>query len=95
VADLSDQAPWITHDPGTSGSERAKKMARKANRLEYEASFLLPGNVRWNAGQVVSLDSSFGSKFAGNYLITKCIHSIEKGSGYVTHLRMRKTLQGY
>ena len=95
MADLSDQAPWIAQDPTTSGSERAKKMCRQRNRKEFEASFILPGSVRWSAGTVITLDSSFGSKFARNYRITKVVHRIDKQTGYTTHITCSGVLQGY
>ena len=95
MAALTDQNAWVVTDPTPSGTQRAKRLARRKNRHEYTASLVVPGSVRWNAGVVVSLDGTFGPKFQGNYLITECTHTVSKETGYVTHLKMRKTLEAY
>jgi hypothetical protein len=95
MADLSDNSPWQTKDPLAAPAQRAKRICRKRNRKEYEAEFLLPGNVRYSAGTVIALDASFGPKFTGNFKINKVSHSWMPGEGYRITVEAGKVLKGY
>jgi hypothetical protein len=94
IADLGDSSPWQTRDKSPSPASRAKKQCRKRNRNEWEVTFLIPGNVRFNSGTVVALDPTFGS-FAGNYLIKRVVHTWSATEGYRTQFHARKVLKGY
>jgi hypothetical protein len=95
MADLSDSSPWQTRDSNPAPAQRAKRICRKHNRREYEAEFILPGNVRYSAGTVIELDASFGPKFSGNFKINKVSHSWTAGEGYRITVEAGKVLKGY
>lgn len=92
VADLEVKSPWQMEDPPVV--KRAKRMARKKNRDEWEIIMTVPGNPFYSAGMVGTANASFG-KWAGNHLLTKVIHSWQPDSGYTTRVQSRKVLQGY
>lgn len=69
----------------------AHKMLRLHNKLEYEATFDLPGNTGLAAGCTVEL-SGFGA-WNGKYIIKQAKHSISRSSGYVTQIKLRKVLK--
>lgn len=68
----------------------AKKMLRKANRLEVTGSLDLAGEVRLSAGLNISV-SGWGH-FDGTYMIESAKHTVDSG-GYKTSVQIRKALK--
>ena len=95
-----DAPTWEFTDPSPQSKKVAEKRARaqcrKRNRAEWEIDLTLPGSVEWVAGTVVRFDNSWGPKFGdANFLIRKVAHRIDRSSGYVCNLSLRKVLKGY
>ena len=79
-----------------AATKRAEKQCRKRNRAEWEIDLTLPGSVEWVAGTVVRFDNSWGPKFGdANFLIRRATHKIDRSSGYVCNLSLRKVLKDY
>jgi len=68
----------------------AKKMLRKANRLEVTGSFALAGETMLSAGLNIAV-SGFGH-FDGVYMIESAKHTVDSG-GYKTSVQIRKALK--
>ena len=95
-----DAPTWEFTDPSPQSKKVAEKRARaqcrKRNRAEWEIDLTLPGSVEWVAGTVVRFDNSWGPKFGdANFLIRRATHKIDRSSGYVCNLSLRKVLKGY
>lgn len=75
-----------------SEAERlAKKRLREKNSEETTGNFTLLGEFSLLSGNTVGIEG-FGV-YDGKYIISKSSHDI--GSGYVTKIEIKKTLEGY
>ena len=88
----------------------AEKYLRLHNRFAQTASFDLPGNVEVAAGLTGQLEdfgptpsgrwtssgrpTASGRGWSGKYIISQARHSLS-GSGYTTHIDLRRVLEGY
>ncbi|MCB2186938.1 MAG: hypothetical protein KQJ78_11005 [Deltaproteobacteria bacterium] len=69
----------------------AQDCLRKKNRRELTAEVTLVGDPRRRATEVVAL-AGFGA-YSTRYFADTATHSIDSGSGYVTALKLRQTLE--
>jgi len=76
------------------GKKRASKELRQANKNEFTASFKVPGDVKWNAGQTFTLSQEFG-KFGRKYIVEDVTHSVSRSDGYTCEVKAHATLAGY
>lgn len=74
------------------GGRRAKKLARKKNKNENTAQFLVVGNPLLCAGKTVKVEG-FG-RYSGKYIIQSATHKLG-GGGYTTDISLTLTLEGY
>ena len=75
-----------------AATRKAKSKLREKNKREKEAIIAVLGNPGYISGVCMDL-VGFGS-FDGKWFIRSTIHTISE-DGYVTELRIRKTLEGY
>lgn len=72
--------------------EQARELARgklkKANKWTCESELTLSGNPRLSAGASIEV-RGFG-KYDGVYVIEEAVHSLSKGEGYITSIRIRR-----
>jgi hypothetical protein len=73
---------------------RVRDQADIRSHLTQIVTFEMPGSVVWCAGRLVELDSSWGRKFAGNYIIDRVLHRIDS-NGHACSVTMHKCLKGY
>ena len=76
--------------------EEAKKLAgkllRRHNRYEKTASFTMLGNPGLAAGVTGRLKGWGG--WDGKYIVTQATHTVG-AAGYITKIKLRRTLGGY
>lgn len=72
---------------------KAKKNLRKKNRHEHRTHLVLPFYLGFTSGQVLALDSSFGT-FAGNWIIETVRYYVKAEKSYA-ELDLHRCLKGY
>lgn len=72
----------------TDAQAKAAAALHLQNMSQSILAFTLAGNVNLVAGVVVTVGPGFGS-FAGNYLITKSRHRLDRSSAYTTEIEAR------
>ena len=94
-AELLDQIDYSNQNAAAAeaATRKAKHKLRDKNKREKEAAVVVFGNPGYISGLNMDL-VGFGAFADGKWFISASIHTISE-DGYVTELRLRKTLTGY